>query len=96
VPAAVSELRRVTAPAMSLCMRRATPLRLTASRRRDERASASIILAAGSKGHLGKASSGLPEQRTYHRPRTPANNEMKLTSRASLGGRRLQLISVFA
>jgi hypothetical protein len=95
VPAAVSEFRRVTAPAMSFCTRRATPRRLSANRRRDEKAAPSFVLAAGSKRHLAKASSGPPEQRTYHRPRTPANNEMKLTSSASLGGRRLQLISVF-
>jgi hypothetical protein len=70
--------------------------RLSANRRRDERGSSSTVLAAGSKGHLQEASSAPPEQRKYHRPRTPANNEMKLTSSASLGGRRLQLISVFS
>jgi hypothetical protein len=95
VSASAHPFRRVTAPAMSLCTRRATPLRLSAQRRRDDRGSPSIVLAAGSKGQRREASSGPPERRKYHRPRTPANNEMKLTSSASFGGRRLQLISVF-
>jgi hypothetical protein len=95
-PAAVSEFRRVPSPAMNLCTRRAMPRRLSANRRRDDKAAPSVGLAAGAKGHRREGSSGRPEQRQYHRPRTPANNEMKLTSSASLGGRRLQLISVFA
>jgi hypothetical protein len=80
VPAALSESR----------------CRIGANRRRDERGPSSIVLAAGSEGHLRKASSGPPEQRKYHRPRTPANNEMKLTKPAFARlARSSQLILVF-
>ena len=80
VPAALIQFRRVTAPAMSLCTRRATPRRLSPNRRRDETDSPSVVLAAGSKGHLAKASSGPPERRARHRRTTPTNNALKLTA----------------
>ena len=94
VPASAHQFRRVTAPAMSLCTRRATPRRLSANRRRDEQDSPWVVPAAGEKGHLARKSPGPREQRTYHRPGTRANNALKLTSLASQGGLASQLNAV--
>ena len=52
---------------------------LAEGRRRDDRDSPFVTLAAGSGGHALAASGRRPEQRAYRGPKTPTNNALKLT-----------------